>query len=111
MKTIGMIGGMSWESTAAYYQIINETVREELGGLFSAKCLLYSVDFHEMEDKQTKGDWEGIASDLVEITLGLQKAGADFLVICANTMHKLVPQIQAKVNIPILHIADALPKP
>jgi aspartate racemase len=107
MKTIGMIGGMSWESTVTYYQIINETVKEKLGGLHSAKCLLYSVDFHEMEAWLAQGDWESIGNALTDAALRLQDAGADFLVICTNTMHKVTPQMEMQESIPILHIADA----
>jgi aspartate racemase len=107
MKTIGMIGGMSWESTVTYYQIINETVKEKLGGLHSAKCLLYSVDFHEMEAWLAQGDWESIGNALTDAALRLQDAGADFIVICTNTMHKVTPQMERQLSIPILHIADA----
>lgn len=107
MKTIGLIGGMSWESTVTYYKVINETVKEQLGGLHSAKILLYSVDFSEIEECQAKGQWEESADILGEAALKLQAAGADFIVICTNTMHKVAPVIQGKIRIPILHIADA----
>lgn len=107
MKTIGLIGGMSWESTVTYYKVINETVKEKLGGLHSAKILLYSVDFSEIEECQAKGQWEESAGILGEAALKLQAAGADFIVICTNTMHKVAPVIQEKIRIPILHIADA----
>ncbi|MGL5677960.1 MAG: aspartate/glutamate racemase family protein [Cellulosilyticaceae bacterium] len=107
MKTIGLIGGMSWESTVTYYQIINETIKEELGGLHSAKILLYSVDFAEIEACQVKGEWDKSAAILSDAAKRLEKAGADFLIICTNTMHKVVPQIQESVRIPIIHIADA----
>lgn len=107
MKTIGLIGGMSWESTVTYYKIINETVKEKLGGLHSAKILLYSVDFSEIEECQATGNWEKSADILKEAALKLQNAGADFIVICTNTMHKVIPEIQEKISIPILHIADA----
>lgn len=107
MKTIGLIGGMSWESTVTYYQIINETVRDELGGLHSAKILLYSVDFAEIEECQAKGEWERSGEILADAAMRLESAGADFIVICTNTMHKVVSQIQAKIRIPIVHIADA----
>lgn len=107
MKTIGLIGGMSWESTVTYYQIINNTVKEQLGGLHSAKILLYSVDFAEIEECQVKGEWEKSADILADAAQNLEKAGADFIVICTNTMHKVVPQIQEKISIPIIHIADA----
>lgn len=110
MKTIGLIGGMSWESTVTYYQIINEVVKEELGGLHSAKCLLYSVDFQEIEECQAGGDWERSGEILGDAAENLEKAGADFIVICTNTMHKVVPQIQKKIQIPVLHIAEAAAK-
>lgn len=106
MKTIGLIGGMSWESTVTYYQIINETIKKELGGLHSAKILLYSVNFAEIEKCQADGDWEKSAEILSEAAINLEKAGADFIVICTNTMHKVAPQIQSKINIPIIHIAE-----
>lgn len=107
MKTIGLIGGMSWESTVTYYQIINETVRDGLGGLHSAKILLYSVEFAEIEECQAKGEWERSGEILADAAMRLESAGADFIVICTNTMHKVVSQIQAKIRIPIVHIADA----
>lgn len=107
MKTIGLIGGMSWESTVTYYQIINEVVKEQLGGLHSAKVLLYSVDFFEIEACQAKGEWDKSADILASAAKSLEKAGADFIVICTNTMHKVVPQIKSEINIPILHIAEA----
>ena len=107
MKTIGLIGGMSWESTTSYYQIINETIKKELGGLHSAKILLYSVDFAEIEHYQAVGDWEKSGQLLADIAQRLEQAGADFIVICTNTMHKVAPQIQEKITIPILHIAQA----
>lgn len=107
MKTIGFIGGMSWESTVTYYQIANTVVKEKLGGLHSAKCFLYSVDFEEIEKCQAEGNWEKSAEILAEAAANLEKAGADFIVICTNTMHKVAPHIQEKINIPILHIADA----
>lgn len=107
MKTIGLIGGMSWESTVTYYQIINDTVKEKLGGLHSAKILLYSVDFSEIEECQSKGEWEKSADILGEAAKKLEMAGADFIVICTNTMHKVAPLIQEKIKIPIIHIADA----
>lgn len=107
MKTIGLIGGMSWESTTSYYQIINETIKRELGGLHSAEILLYSVDFAEIEHYQAVGDWDKSAQVLADIAQRLEQAGADFIVICTNTMHKVAPQIQKKIAIPILHIAQA----
>ncbi len=107
MKTIGLIGGMSWESTVTYYQIANEVVKEQLGGFHSAKCVLYSVDFQEIEHCQANGEWDKSAAILAEAAYSLEKAGADFIVICTNTMHKVAPQIQEKISIPILHIAEA----
>jgi len=106
LKTIGLIGGMSWESTATYYKIINGTVKEKLGGLHSAKCILYSVDFQEIEECQANGNWEKSGEILGEAAYNLEKAGADFIVICTNTMHKVVNQIKEKISIPILHIAE-----
>lgn len=107
MKTIGLIGGMSWESTVIYYQIINEVVKERLGGLHSAKVLLYSVDFSEIEECQANGDWDKSADILGTVAVNLERAGADFIVICTNTMHKVAPKIQQRINIPIIHIAEA----
>ena len=106
LKTIGLIGGMSWESTVTYYKIINETVKEKLGRLHSAKCILYSVDFQEIEECQANGNWEKSGEILGEAAYNLEKAGADFIVICTNTMHKVVDQIKEKISIPILHIAE-----
>ena len=107
MKTIGLIGGMSWESTVTYYQIVNETMKKELGGLHSAKVLLYSVDFAEIEEYQAKGEWDKSAEVLSAAAVNLEKAGADFIVICTNTMHKVAPEIQKHISIPIIHIAEA----
>ncbi|RGY99420.1 aspartate/glutamate racemase family protein [Clostridium sp. AM58-1XD] len=107
MKTIGLLGGMSWESTVTYYQVINEVVKRELGGLHSAKVLLYSVDFSEIETCQAAGDWDKSADILAKAAQSLEKAGADFIVICTNTMHKVAPQIQSRIHIPIIHIAEA----
>lgn len=107
MKTIGMLGGMSWESTVTYYQAVNEIVKRELGGLHSAKVLLYSVDFAEIEKCQAEGDWDKSADILSTAALNLENAGADFIVICTNTMHKVAPQIQNRIGIPIIHIAEA----
>lgn len=107
MKTIGLIGGMSWESTIPYYTIINQAIHETLGGLHSAKLILYSVEFDEIEKCQSCGDWQRSADILSDAAKKLELAGADFLLICTNTMHKVYPQIQAQVTIPILHIADA----
>ena len=106
MKTIGLTGGMSWESTVTYYKIINETVKEKLGGLHSAKCILYSIDFQEIEECQANGNWEKSGEILGEAANNLEKAGADFIVICTNTMHKVINQIKEKISIPILHIAE-----
>lgn len=107
MKTIGLIGGMSWESTVTYYQIVNEFVKEKLGGFHSAKVLLYSVDFAEFEKNMGNSDWDKITQDLTDAAQNLEKAGADFILVCTNTMHKVVPEIQKKVSVPIIHIAEA----
>lgn len=107
MKTIGLIGGMSWESTIPYYRIINEEVKNRLGGLHSAKIVLYSVEFDEIEKCQSSGDWERSGDILGKAAQGLEAAGADFFLICTNTMHKVAPQIASMVHIPIVHIADA----
>lgn len=107
MKTIGLIGGMSWESSAIYYRIVNEEVKRHVGGLHSAKCMLASVDFAEVEAYQMQGDWEMAGQLLGETAAKLQTAGADFIVICTNTMHKVVPIIEKYITIPILHIATA----
>lgn len=106
MKTIGLIGGMSWESTVSYYREINQTVKEQLGGLHSAKIILYSVDFHDVERLQHAGNWDGAGALLANAARSLQSAGADFLVLCTNTMHKVGPAIEAAVRIPLFHIAD-----
>lgn len=110
MKTIGLLGGMSWESTETYYRLINEGVKARLGGLHSAKLVLYSVDFAEIEALQHRGDWAATARILSDAALSLQKAGADFLVIGTNTMHKVAPEIEQAVRLPLLHIADATAK-
>ncbi len=107
MKTIGLIGGMSWESTVTYYQVINEKVKELLGGLHSAKILLYSVDFEEIERYQAAGEWEKSAEVLADASERLEGAGAELLLICTNTMHKVAPQVQARIHIPLVHIAEA----
>ncbi|WP_394392465.1 aspartate/glutamate racemase family protein [Shewanella woodyi] len=107
MKTIGLIGGMSWESTLSYYQALNLGVKAELGGLHSAKIVLVSVDFAEIEKLQHLGEWDKTAAILSEAASGLEAASADFFMICTNTMHKVADEVQAKVNIPLLHIADA----
>lgn len=107
MKTIGLLAGMSWESSITYYQIINETIREQLGGLHSAKILMYSVDFAEIEANMTTGNWEKCAAILGTAAQNLEKAGADFVMICTNTLHKVAPEISAMILIPLLHIAEA----
>ena len=107
MKTLGLIGGMSWESSLEYYRIMNETVRERLGGLHSAKILLNSVDFADIELLQHENRWDEADAILVEAALNLERAGAECVVICTNTMHKSAEIIQSKINIPLLHIADA----
>ena len=107
MKTIGLIGGMSWESTLSYYRIVNEIVKERLGGVHSAKVILYSVDFSEVERMQQDGDWPAAATLLAGAACSLQAAGADFLVLCTNTMHKVAPAIQGAVTSPLMHIADS----
>lgn len=107
MKTIGLLGGMSWESTVGYYRAINEGVRKALGGLHSARIVLYSVDFDPIEKMQHAGDWAATADALSMAAKRIQAAGADFLLICTNTMHKVAPDVQAAVDIPLLHIADA----
>ena len=107
MKTIGLLGGMSWESTLGYYRAINEGIKKTLGGLHSAKIVMYSVDFAPIEKLQHTGDWEGTAKILSEAAQSIQAAGADFLLICTNTMHMVAPQIKAAIQIPLLHIADA----
>ena len=106
MKTIGLIGGMSWESTVPYYRLINETVKERLGGLHSARLILYSVDFHDVERLQHAGDWVAATALLAQAARSLEAAGADFLVLCSNTMHKVATDIEAAVGIALLHIAD-----
>jgi aspartate racemase len=107
MKTIGLLGGMSWESTLGYYRIINEGVKSILGGLHSAQIVMCSVDFEPIEKLQHAGDWEGTARILVEAAQNIESAGADFLLICTNTMHKVAPEIAQAIQIPLLHIADA----
>ena len=106
MKTIGLLGGMSWESTVPYYQTINRVVGERLGGLHSARIVLYSVDFHDIEQLQHAGRWAEAAEILVGAARALERAGADFLVLCTNTMHKVAPAIETSVRLPLLHIAD-----
>ncbi|QIB64528.1 aspartate/glutamate racemase family protein [Kineobactrum salinum] len=107
MKTIGLIGGMSWESTQTYYRLINQKVRDEVGGFHSAKLVLYSVDFAEIETLQHQGEWEATAEILASAGRMVEAAGAECVVLCTNTMHKVAPQIEQAVSIPFLHIADA----
>jgi len=107
MKTIGLLGGMSWESTVPYYRILNREVGRSLGGLHSARILLLSVDFHEIEFLQHENRWEELGDILALDALALEKAGAEFLVLCTNTMHLVAPAIEARVSVPLLHIADA----
>ncbi|MCW2243001.1 aspartate/glutamate racemase family protein [Azospirillum canadense] len=107
MKTLGLIGGMSWESTAIYYRHLNEIARNRLGGLHSAKLLLWSVDFAEIAERQHAGDWDGAATILVDVARRLEGAGAEALVICTNTMHKLAGAVELAIGIPLVHIADA----
>jgi len=107
MKTIGLIGGMSWEFTVEYYRLMNEAVRERLGGLHSAKCVLFSVDFAEVAELQRQGQWAEAAKIMVNAAQAVEKAGADLVLICTNTMHKLADTVQAAIGIPLLHIADA----
>jgi aspartate racemase len=107
VKTIGLIGGMSWESSIKYYRIINETVKERLGGLHSAKCIMHSVDFAEVEPLQHEGRWDEAAEHMVRAAQSVEAAGADFLVLCTNTMHKTADKIDRQTSIPLLHIADA----
>jgi len=107
MKTIGLIGGMSWESSLEYYRIINEQVKEKLGGLHSAKSLMYSVDFDEIEKLQHKGNWTEATKLMIDAAKRLENGGADFVVICTNTMHKMADDVQNNIKIPLLHIADA----
>jgi aspartate racemase len=107
VKTLGLLGGMSWESTAIYYRLLNEIVRERLGGLHSAKLLLHSFDFAEIAERQHHGDWDGAGVLLADAARKLEAGGAEGLLICTNTMHKLAGQVQAAVSIPLIHIADA----
>ncbi|MDO9109643.1 MAG: aspartate/glutamate racemase family protein [Desulfatirhabdiaceae bacterium] len=107
MKTIGLIGGMSWESSLEYYRIVNETAKAKLGGLHSAKSIMYSVDFAEIERLQHQSRWQEAAHVLIDAAKSIENSGADFIVLCTNTMHKVAEEIQAHINIPFLHIADA----
>jgi aspartate racemase len=106
MRVIGMLGGMSWESSAEYYRLANELVRERLGGTHSARCLLASVDFADIEALQERGDWDEAARQLASLAQGLEAGGADLLVLCTNTMHKVADEVQAAVSIPLLHLGD-----
>jgi len=106
-KTIGLIGGMSWESSSEYYRLLNETVRAEFGGLHSAPCILLSVDFDEISSLQRSGDWEKLTEKMVECARRLEKAGAEMVLICTNTMHKMADEVEAAVSIPLVHIGDA----
>ena len=107
MKTIGLIGGMSWESSAEYYRIINQRVKHKLGDLHSCKCIMYSVDFGEIEALQHKGEWEKLTHMMIDVAKNLEKAGAELIVICTNTMHMMADEVQSNIGIPLLHIADA----
>ncbi|MDA3906794.1 MAG: aspartate/glutamate racemase family protein [Bacteroidales bacterium] len=107
MKTIGLLGGMSWESSAVYYQLINQKVKEILGGSYSAKSIMYSVEFNEIVQLQHAGNWEKLTEIMIDAAQNIEKGGADLLVICTNTMHKMAPEMSAKISIPIIHIADA----
>ena len=107
MKTIGLIGGMSWESSAEYYKIINETVKKRLGGLHSATLIMYSVDFEDIEKLQHAGEWDRATEFMVDAARKVERGGADFVLICTNTMHKMADEVQQALNIPLLHIADA----
>lgn len=107
MKAIGLLGGMSWESTIPYYRLINEGIKQRLGGLHSAQVLLHSVDFHEIEECQRRGEWDKTGDILAEAALGLQRAGAEGIVLCTNTMHKVADAIESRCSLPFLHIADA----
>jgi aspartate racemase len=107
MKTIGLLGGMTWHSTIEYYRLINASVQAQLGGTHSARCILYSVEFGEFERLQNAGDWDALASRMVDAARRIEQAGAEFLVICANTMHRTAGAIEASISIPLLHIVDA----
>ena len=107
MKTIGLIGGMSWESTVTYYLLINEGIKNALGGLHSAKVLLYSVDFFEVEALMSRGEWDNAADLLGGVASRLEQAGADMILICTNTLHKVAPQVQSRIHVPLVHIAEA----
>lgn len=108
MKTIGLIGGISWESSMLYYRILNETVKERLGGYHSANCLMYSFDFDIIQHLQHRDEWDKLTDLMIDAAKRLETAGADFVIICANTMHKMADEVQQQIKIPILHIADVL---
>ncbi|HAN18354.1 MAG: aspartate racemase [Bacteroidetes bacterium GWC2_33_15] len=107
MKVIGLLGGMSWESSLVYYKIINEKVKEKLGGHHSCECVMYSVDFHQIKQLQFEGDWEQLTQIMIDAAKKIERGGAEMLTICTNTMHKMVPDIEKNIQIPIVHIADA----
>lgn len=107
MKTIGLIGGLSWESSAVYYRIINQLVQSKLGGVHSAKCIMYSVDFAQFDELQHQGDWPRLTDLMIDAGMRLKNGGADFLIICTNTMHKVADEVERQVEIPLIHIADA----
>ena len=107
MKVIGLLGGMSWESSILYYRLVNEEVRDRLGGMHSAECVMWSYDFHEIESLQAAGDWPGAAARLAETARALQDAGAQLIVLCTNTMHEVAGEIEAAIDVPLVHIADA----
>ena len=107
MKIIGLIGGMSWESTVEYYRLLNEEIKARYGRLHSARCVLYSVDFEEIEHYQRTNNWDQAAQVLISAAQNIEKGGADFIILCTNTMHKVFDQIQNNINVPMLHIADA----
>ena len=108
MKTIGLIGGMSWESSAVYYDILNKAVKQKLGGHHSCQCLMYSVDFADIEKLQHEGNWEQLTVMMIDAARRLEKGGAELLVICTNTMHKMAPEVEQAVGIPLIHIVDAI---
>ena len=107
MRTIGLLGGMSWESSAEYYRLLNEQVRDRLGGLHSARCILHSVDFAEIEQLQVRDEWERAGEVLAEAAAGVQRAGAELVLLCTNTMHKVADAVEAAIDVPFLHLADA----
>jgi aspartate racemase len=110
MKTIGLVGGMSWESSLEYYRILNQRVKEKLGGFHSAKCVMYSVDFEEIEKLQHKGKWDELTDLMIDAAQRVEKAGADCILICTNTMHKMAPEVESNIHVPLLHIADVTAK-